>query len=150
MDFSKKSGFLADGKICPMDFEKQYCQNPPWGGFQQYCFSKSIGICCGILKNSTVKVRPEADFKIHPAVLLCQNPSPGTSGGIFYQNCTIVCLPPFHLRLALVASYSEISRAVGASGTTTPSLRSISSSSPPPFGDIMMESRPVSVSVEVT
>ena len=80
MDFSKKSGFLADGKICPMDFEKQYCQNPPWGGFQQYCFSKSIGICCGILKNSTVKIRPEADFKIHPAVLLCQNPSPGTSG----------------------------------------------------------------------
>ena len=80
MDFSKKSGFLADGKICPMDFEKQYCQNPPWGGFQQYCFSKSIGICCGILKNSTVKIRPEADFKIRPAVLLCQNPSPGTSG----------------------------------------------------------------------
>ena len=33
-----------------------------------------------ILKNSTVKIRPEADFKIRPAVLLCQNPSPGTSG----------------------------------------------------------------------
>ena len=64
-----------------MDFEKLYCQNPPWGRFWKYCFSKSVGQIfpsatkpdflpksSGFHKNAIIYLLS----KIRPPVLLCR------------------------------------------------------------------------------
>ena len=98
----------------------------PQGGFQQYWFSKSIGICCGILKNSTVKIRPP--------VLLCQNPTPATSGlleeilpsGLQNLPSGLQNLPSGRLRTALgqiLESLGQILEALGQDFLQNPSGR---------------------------